>query len=434
MYFTIFRTTCKDTINIADAKFLRNICIFLVFLNANKFKILKAVIEHNSPFMINLNKLYELSRHFKTVFIVVGAAIMILSTLFTNRLASALSKEEQKKIEIWAEATRQLMSDEGSNIEFTLSIIEDNTTIPVIIVDENDQLLDSRNLKIPKNADDEFYKKEIARLKSRHKAIEIDLGGTSQYIYYDDSLLLKQLYYFPYIQFGVIIVFLLIAYFAFSGTKKAEQNRVWVGLSKETAHQLGTPISSLLAWVDLLKARHEEDKMIGEMAKDVNRLRIIAERFSKIGSAPDLQLVSLNETLLNAVQYMTNRTSQKVAIKCHFAEENPLFAKLNVPLFEWVIENLCKNAIDAMDGVGKIDIEVIQRDKDIIIDVTDNGKGIEKNKFKTIFSPGFTTKKRGWGLGLSLVKRIIEEYHQGKIFVKSSEINVGTTFRIVLKM
>lgn len=384
--------------------------------------------------MINLNKLYELSRHFKTVFIVVGAAIMIASTLFTNRLATALSKEEQKKIEIWAEATRQLMSAEDSNIEFTLSIIEDNTTIPVIIVDENEQLLDSRNLKIPNNADEAFYKKEITRLKSKHKAIEIDLGETSQYIYYDDSLLLKQLYYFPYIQFGVIIVFLLIAFFAFSGTKKAEQNRVWVGLSKETAHQLGTPISSLLAWVDLLKARHEEDKMIGEMAKDVNRLRIIAERFSKIGSAPDLQLVSLNDTLQNAVQYMTNRTSQKVAINCHFDDENPLFVKLNVPLFEWVIENLCKNAIDAMDGIGKIDIEVSQKEKDIVIDVTDNGKGIEKNKFKTIFSPGFTTKKRGWGLGLSLVKRIIEEYHQGKIFVKSSEINVGTTFRIILKM
>lgn len=384
--------------------------------------------------MINLNKLYELSRHFKTVFIVVGAAIMIASTLFTNRLATALSKEEQKKIEIWAEATRQLMSAEDSNIEFTLSIIEDNTTIPVIIVDENEQLLDSRNLKIPYNADEAFYKKEIARLKSKHKAIEIDLGETSQYIYYDDSLLLKQLYYFPYIQFGVIIVFLLIAFFAFSGTKKAEQNRVWVGLSKETAHQLGTPISSLLAWVDLLKARHEEDKMIGEMAKDVNRLRIIAERFSKIGSAPDLQLVSLNDTMQNAVQYMTNRTSQKVAINCHFEDENPLFVKLNVPLFEWVIENLCKNAIDAMDGIGKIDIEVSQKENDIVIDVTDNGKGIEKNKFKTIFSPGFTTKKRGWGLGLSLVKRIIEEYHQGKIFVKSSEINVGTTFRIILKM
>ena len=383
--------------------------------------------------MINLNKFYDFSRHFKMVFIVIGAAIVVASTLFTNRLAKALSEEEKKKIEIWAEATRQLMSDEGGNIEFTLSIIEDNTTIPVIIVDENDQLLDSRNLNVPSNADEAFYKREIARLKNIHKAIEIDLGDTAQYIYYDDSLLLKQLYYFPFIQFGVIIVFLLIAYFAFSGTKKAEQNRVWVGLSKETAHQLGTPISSLLAWVDLLKARHEEDKMIGEMAKDVNRLRIIAERFSKIGSAPDLQLVSLNETLHNAVQYMSNRTSQKVSINCRIDEEHPLFVKLNVPLFEWVIENLCKNAIDAMDGVGKIDIEVAKSENNIIIDVTDNGKGIEKNKFKTIFSPGFTTKKRGWGLGLSLVKRIVEEYHQGKIFVKSSEINVGTTFRIILK-
>jgi len=384
--------------------------------------------------MINLNKIYEMYRHFRLVFIVIGAAIVIISTFYSNKLAKSLALEEQKKIEIWAEATRQfILADEHTNVDFVLSIIEGNTTIPVIIVDEKDQLLHSRNVIEPQNNVDEFYVNEIKRLKSKREAIEVKIEGSNQFIYYDDSLLLKKLYYFPYIQLGVIIVFLFIAFFAFSSTKKAEQNRVWVGLSKETAHQLGTPISSLLAWVDILKSRHEEDKLIDEMAKDVNRLRIIAERFSKIGSAPDLHIVSLNETLATAVQYISNRTSQKVAIECHYEDENPVFVKLNIPLFEWVIENLCKNAIDAMDGIGRIDIYVSQNENDIILDVKDTGKGIEKKSYKTIFNPGFTTKKRGWGLGLSLAKRIIEEYHGGKIYVKTSEINFGTVFRIQLK-
>jgi signal transduction histidine kinase len=384
---------------------------------------------------MNFSKLFELSRHFKLVFIVIGAAIIVVSTLFTNKLAKSLALEEQKKIEIWAEATRQfILADENTNIDFILSIIEGNTTIPVIIVDEKDQLLHSRNVKEPKNDVGEFYKHKIADLKEQREAIVVNLGDARQYIYYDDSLLLTQLYYFPYIQLGVIVIFLLISFFAFSSTKNAEQNRVWVGLSKETAHQLGTPISSLLAWVDLLKARYSDDKLITEMSKDVNRLRIIAERFSKIGSAPDLNLVSLNETLLNAVQYMNNRSSQKVAIECHFNEEHPTFVMLNVPLFEWVVENLCKNAIDAMDGVGRIDLYVNHKEDDIVIDVQDTGKGIERNKYKTIFSPGFTTKKRGWGLGLSLAKRIVESYHNGKIYVKQSEIGKGTTFRIELKV
>lgn len=383
-----------------------------------------------SPF----NKLYQLSQHFKLIFIIVGAAIILISTLFTNKLAGELAREEKKKIELWAEATRQfILSTENTNLDFLLRILEENTTIPVIVVDDKDNLLHSRNVTEPALDVEDFYKREILRLKHKNPAITVDLGDTKQFIYYDDSRLLKQLYYYPYIQLAVIFVFMLISFLAFSSTKKAEQNKVWVGLSKETAHQLGTPISSLLAWVDLLKLRHEDDKMIGEMAKDVNRLRIIAERFSKIGSVPDLNLVSLNETLTNAVQYISNRTSQKVNITCHFPDDNHLFVKLNIPLFEWVIENLCKNAIDAMDGVGKIDIFVTAENKYLILDVKDTGKGIEKNRFKTVFSPGFTTKARGWGLGLSLAKRIIEEYHEGKIFVKSSEKNVGTTFRIVLK-
>lgn len=382
----------------------------------------------------SFNKIQEISQHIKLIFIVVGAGIVVASTYFSNQLAESLAQEEKRKIEIWAEATRQLvLSDESTNLDFIISIIEGNKTIPVILVDENENLLSSKNINEPQKDIEKFYKKEIQRLKHKNPAIEVKLGETSQYIYYDESLLLKQLYYFPYIQLGIIFVFMLIAFFAFSSTKKAEQNRVWVGLSKETAHQLGTPISSLLAWVDLLKLKHEEDKMIGEMSKDVNRLRIIAERFSKIGSVPDLNLVSLNETIQNAAQYISNRTSQKIKIQCHFPDKNHIFIKLNVPLFEWVIENLCKNAIDAMDGSGKIYINVITTEKECFVDIRDTGKGVERNKYKAIFTPGFTTKSRGWGLGLSLAKRIIEEYHKGKIFVKSSEINIGTTIRIVLK-
>jgi len=385
--------------------------------------------------MLHINKLYEITQRLKLVFIIVAIAIVLVSTLFTNQLAKSLAAEERKKVEIWAEATHQLIiADEYTDINFISNIIEGSTSIPMIITDSKDNMLFSRNIVEPKTKVEEFYKKEVARFKAKRPAIVISLAESKQYIYYDDSVFLKQLYYFPYVQLGVIIIFLLVAFFAFSGTKKAEQNQVWVGLSKETAHQLGTPISSLLGWVELLKSRHEDDKMIKEMAKDVNRLSIIAERFSKIGSKPDLNIVDLNETLLNAVQYMSNRSSQKVSIKCYFPSKEPIFIKLNVPLFEWVIENLCKNAIDAMDGVGSIDINVLERNEEIFIDVKDTGKGMDKRKFKVVFTPGFTTKKRGWGLGLSLAKRIIEEYHGGKIFVKQSELNMGTVFRIILKV
>jgi len=385
--------------------------------------------------MLNINKLYEISQRLKLIFILIAIAIVLVSTIFTNSLAKALAAEEQKKVEIWAEAIHQSISDEGSNnMELIMKIVAGNTTIPIIMTDAESNVISSLNIQEPKTGVPEFYESEIARFKSNHPAIKFSLDKTVRYLYYDDSLIIKQLYYFPYIQLGVIFIFLLVAFIAFSGTKKAEQNQVWVGLSKETAHQLGTPISSLLAWVDLLKMRHQEDNLIGEMEKDVNRLRIIAERFSKIGSKPDLQVVSLNETLLNSVQYMSNRSSQKVDIQCHLPADEHFFIELNVPLFEWVIENLCKNAIDAMDGVGNIDITVTPKNEEVIIDVKDTGKGMDKRKFKVIFTPGFTTKKRGWGLGLSLAKRIIEEYHGGKIFVKQSELNTGTVFRIILKV
>jgi signal transduction histidine kinase len=375
------------------------------------------------------------NKHFKLIFAVAGIAIIAASTLFTNRLAQSLSAEEQKKIEIWAEATRQLvMVDDETYTDFMFNIIEGNTTIPVLIVDEDNNLLNSRNIKEPTKNREKFFFRKIAEFKTKHEAIEIKFDDdTAQYIYYDDSLLIRYLYYFPYVQFGIIALFLLVAFFAFSSSKRAEQNKVWVGISKETAHQLGTPISSLMAWTSLLKERYSDEQFIAEMEKDISRLGAIADRFSKIASTPDLQLVSLDDTLQNAVKYIERRTSQKVSIKCSIMEEQSIFVKLNVPLFEWVIENLFKNAIDAMNGGGSIEITVRQKDKTVVIDVKDSGKGIERNKFKTVFKPGFTTKKRGWGLGLSLAKRIIEDYHRGKIFVKSSELNMGTVFRIVLK-
>ena len=382
-----------------------------------------------------MNKVYQTNQILKFSFIVGAMLIVLASTIFTNRLAGKLSVEEQKKIEIWAEATRQLiLADETTDMNFILKIIEGNTTIPVIITDENDSMIDYRNIKAPVKNSEDFFRTKIIQLKNKKPKLEIALKetNTKQYIYYDDSMLLKQLYIFPYVQFGIIFSFFIIVILAFASTKRAEQNKVWVGLSKETAHQLGTPISSLLAWIELLKLRYQNDTLINDMEKDVNRLRVIADRFSKIGSKPDLKKSDLRETLTNAVNYMNNRSSNKIEISLNFVSELPVTVPLNVPLFEWVIENLCKNAIDALNGAGKINLNVKNSDNEVIIDVSDTGKGLERNLYQAIFSPGFTTKERGWGLGLSLAKRIIEEYHKGKIFVKHSEVNVGTTFRIIL--
>lgn len=381
-----------------------------------------------------MNKSYHNNQILKFSFIAVAVIIVIVSTFFTNRLAKSLSVEERKKIETLAEATKQLISaTPKTDLNFILKILSDNTTIPIILVDENGTIYEHRNIDVPEKNAESFLRKKISAFKSKNKPVTINFNdGTKQFILYDDSTLLKQLYIFPYIQFGVIIIFVLVSYFAFSGTKRAEQNRVWVGLSKETAHQLGTPISSLLAWTELLKSRYGDDKLIADMGKDVNRLKVIAERFSKIGSKPDLRPVQLYKTLDNAINYIRNRTSNKVQINLIFSPEEHLDMHLNVPLFEWVVENLCKNAIDAMNGSGRIDINVKKTDGEVYIDVKDTGKGMERKMYKTVFSPGFTTKERGWGLGLSLAKRIIEEYHSGKIFVKQSEIGIGTTFRIIL--
>ena len=367
------------------------------------------------------------------IWLIIFAAIIIgISLIFTNKIASSLAKEEHRKMETWAEATRLLLNDEYS--DFIFNIIEQNENIPVIIVDDRDRYISARNFNEPKTNVEQYYEKQIQRLKNTNPPIEIVLDeNTSQYIYYDNSNLLKMLEYFPYIQLSIIALFLMLVIWAISTDKRAEQDKLWAGLSKETAHQLGTPISSLMAWNEILKTKiGENDIIISEINKDIERLKIITERFSKIGSIPELSQQNISVITEQAVNYMLNRTSKKItySVEDSSTEHTCL---ISTPLFEWVIENLCKNAIDAMEGKdGNIDFELFNQEDTLIIEITDSGRGIERNKFKSIFEPGYTTKQRGWGLGLSLAKRIIEEYHNGKIFVKSSELGLGTTFRIEL--
>lgn len=383
-----------------------------------------------------MRSLPDTSSVLRTAFFLVAGALILTSTLFSNRLAGDLAEEERKKIELWAEAVRLLTTEPESGVEmdYTLNfkVMEGNTNIPVILVDSDGTILETNNLKATTKGDGAAIAEEAARIIGKKQSIEVHISDDyTQYVYYDDSSLLRKLTYFPFVQLMVMFVFLLITVFALNTSRKSEQNRVWVGLSKETAHQLGTPISSLLAWVELLKLKEVDEQLIKEIDKDTHRLQTIAERFSKIGSKPSLTPVELKPVLDNALMYMRNRSSQKIVFNTVLPDK-PLMVKLNVPLFEWVIENLCKNAIDAMETAGTITIMATKEGRRVVLDVTDTGKGIPKSHFKTVFKPGFTTKKRGWGLGLSLVKRIIEENHGGKIFVKSSELGKGTTFRIIL--
>ena len=364
--------------------------------------------------------------------IILAATIVGISIIFTNHLAGSIAKEEHRKMEIWAEATRHLLNDEYS--DFIFNIIEQNENIPVIIVDDRDRYISARNFREPKTNVNQYYEKQIKRLKNTNPPIEIVLDEKNrQYIYYDNSNLLKMLEYFPYLQLSLIALFLLLVIWAISTDKRAEQDKLWAGLSKETAHQLGTPISSLMAWNEILKTKlGNNDMIVSEIDKDVERLKIITERFSKIGSIPELSAQDISQITSQSVEYMLNRTSKKITYSVDDLSTHHT-CLISIPLFEWVIENLCKNAIDAMEGKeGTIDFELFNLEDSLIIEITDSGRGIERNKFKSIFEPGYTTKQRGWGLGLSLAKRIIEEYHHGKIFVKSSELGLGTTFRIEL--
>ena len=374
----------------------------------------------------------------KILLVVAAIVIAAASLVVSHYLVKDLSDQERSRMELWAEAMRSLnMPDTNTDLNLVLKVIEDNNSIPVIVIDDDQQITAFRNVKIrEKNKADSllYLQSEVQRMKKMKRFIRINLESSSDYIdvCYDESLMIKRLNVYPYIQLGVVMIFVIIAIFALLTSKKAEQNKVWVGLSKETAHQLGTPISSLMAWTEVLKENYPDDDLIPEMEHDVNRLQLIAERFSKIGSVPELSTVNLLDVMNNVADYMRHRTSDKVVIEKVFPRQE-VYAKINAALFEWVIENLCKNAVDAMNGSGKITLFIQDEGEHIAIEVSDTGKGIKKKDIKHVFKPGFTTKKRGWGLGLSLAKRIVEEYHKGRIFVVNSEVGKGTTFRIELR-
>lgn len=381
-----------------------------------------------------MNSIYDSRQRLKLAFIFTAILIAIASVVVSDLLIKNLAQEERQKIEVWSEATRVMTSENPSlNMNLILKIIQGNKSIPVILCNEHDSVLSYNNIQIPDENIDAFMKHKVQELKNKNLPIVIDMeDGTFQYIYYDDSIILKRLLIYPYVQLSVVFIFILLAFIALASTKKAEQNKVWVGLSKETAHQLGTPISSLIAWVEYLRTKEIDPSLLHEMEKDVKRLETIAERFSKIGSNPDPVPVNINNSIAMALEYMSTRISSKVKIHT-FLPDCPALVLMNEALFAWVIENLTKNAVDAMEGQGTITFQVEEKEKVVRIDISDTGKGIPKSKFKTVFNPGYTTKSRGWGLGLSLVKRIIESYHGGKIFVKSSELGKGTTFRIELQ-
>ena len=377
------------------------------------------------------------------IFLVVAAVLIAIASLVVSSLlVRDLSKEESYNVEVWAEAMRAFdRADENTDLQLVLKILEGNNTIPVAVLDSRGHIQTSRNVRVTARSEADSVA-ELQRLvtsmrRSGH-VIRVEMEGDSlaapDYIEvcYDESLMLRRLAYYPYVQWSVVLVFILVAVFALMSSRRAEQNKVWVGLSKETAHQLGTPISSLMAWAEVLKETYPEDALLPEMGKDVNRLQRIAERFSKIGSLPENKPDNLNEVVEHVVEYIGKRVSHKVQITTQMPS-HPLVVNICAPLFEWVIENLCKNAIDAMEGEGRIHIQAREEGDVFSVEVSDTGKGIPKKRLHTVFKAGYTTKARGWGLGLALCKRIVEEYHEGRIFVKNSEVGNGTTFRIELK-
>ena len=412
--------------------------------------------------------IYDIRRYGKLVFLAIAATVALAFLSVSNRLVKDLAKQERERMELWADATKeiirqldaqladdeQLESDSNStvdyvpsaNVDFLLKIINSNTTIPVLLTDDDGNILNYRNFELPEPVDSlfpmnlsdanrHFLEERLEVLSKGSNVIHITIApDMQQHLYYEDSTMLKRLSYYPYIQLLVMIIFLAVVYFAVLSTKKAEQNKVWVGLSKETAHQLGTPISSLMAWVELLPEMGVDSETIHEMSKDVNRLSTIASRFSKIGSKPQMEHVNLVDIVSHATSYMATRIPGRITLSTDVK-----YATLPVnacpPLFEWVMENLIKNAVDAMDGMGSINVEIgLLSSRKAYIDVSDTGKGISRKNFKTVFNPGFTSKKRGWGLGLTLAKRIIEQYHDGQIFVRTSTPGVGTTFRIEIPL
>lgn len=386
--------------------------------------------------------IYDTRRYGTIVFMVVSAVLVLIFLYVSDNLVRDLSEQERARMQIWADATRELIksaneSEETStNIDFLLSIIEGNTSIPVLLTDDDGNILDSRNFDLPTIEDSDaniaFLQQKLASLRTSPNVIHIEISPEMvQHLYYEDSRLLKSLSHYPYIQIVVMLIFVIVVYWAVISTKKAEQNKVWVGLSKETAHQLGTPISSLMAWMELLDAEGVDPATTAEMNKDVQRLSTIAARFSKIGSRPQMEQEDLNIVVSRSASYMASRISSRIALTID-TSDTALRVALSTPLFEWVMENLIKNAVDAMEGSGAITVATGEERGKAYIEVSDTGKGISRKNFKNVFNPGYTTKKRGWGLGLTLAKRIIEQYHDGRIYVKSSELGIGTTFRIEL--
>ena len=379
--------------------------------------------------------IYYRNTIWKLALLVFAVFIGLSSLLYTENLVKRLKTEERKKVELWAEATRLLInsSDSSEYLPFLSSINENNSTIPVILTDGADNIISARNFDPEKIKDISFLQTELARIKGKISPIIIDIGaGQINRIYYRESIILRKLTYYPYVQLSVIVLFILVSYMAFSSSRKAEQNQVWVGMSKETAHQLGTPTSSLAGWIEILQLKYPEITITEELSRDLSRLEKVAERFSKIGSRPDLALENIITVINQTIDYLRSRTSSKVVIKIDSGNLNEVLIPINSALFSWVIENVCKNAIDAITGEGEINIRISENDQASLIDISDNGKGIPKSAYKRIFKPGYTTKKTGWGLGLSLAKRIIEEYHDGKIFVRNSEIGKGSSIRIVM--
>ena len=378
---------------------------------------------------------FNRTRTIKSVLVIIAVLLGVASLVFSNYLVRDLEREEATRMEVWTEAMRTFNNaDEGADLSLVLTVIRGNNTIPVIVLDNKGGIDSYSNVRIHGTDTLGYLMHRAAAMREAGNIIRMDMNEPGNYydVCYDDSLMLKRLEAYPYIQFGVFALFLAVALFALLSMKRSEQNRVWVGLSKETAHQLGTPISSLMAWTEILRTTYPDDTLIPEMSNDVHRLEVIAERFSKIGSQPETTPENLGEALQRVVGYISRRSSEHVTITLRLPER-PITVRMCSPLFEWVIENLCKNAIDAMNGEGRITIHVAQTTEQAYIDIEDTGKGIHKSHFKTVFSPGFTTKRRGWGLGLSLAKRIIESYHKGRIYIKHSEIGKGTTFRIELK-
>ena len=369
----------------------------------------------------------------KTLLLLSALVIGIATLWFTNGLVKDLKSEERTKVKIWAKATEQTthIDNLDEDISFVFEVINHNNTIPVILTDDSGKILYHKNFPLNKVEKEGYLNRQLLLMKENSEPIVFEYAdGKENRIYYKDSIILTRLKYFPYVILLVVALFILIGYLAFSASRKSEQNKVWAGMARETAHQIGTPLSSLMGWVALLQEKPGVDDIALEMNKDILRLQTIAERFSKIGSQPELSEQDITKVLKRSFNYMKDRSSAKVIYKLDV--KSPFYAAINPQLFGWVIENILRNAIDALEQKGTITLSIKEHNKKILIDIKDSGKGIKSNELKTVFEPGFTTKKRGWGLGLSLVKRIVEDYHKGQVFVNTSELNKGTTFRIIL--